>query len=480
MSLSQSASKSEVKAAPIIISLLIGGFIGIFSEMSLNVALSSLIKELHVSTDVIQWLTTGYMLIISILIPVSALLIQTFTTRILFIASITFFTVGTLVAGLAGNFAILLSGRCVQAIGTGLLIPLMFNTILTITPPEKRGARMGIIGLVMMFSPAIAPTLAGLILNNLNWHWLFWVLVPFLILALIFGSFNMKNVTPITKTKIDWLSILLSTIGFGGIVYGFSASGQGSGAWGNPNTFLPLAIGIVGVALFIWRQLVIAQPILNLQPFKYPMFTVGLILLLVSMMTIFSFIFLMPMYLQNGLALSSFAAGLILLPSGLLNGVMSPVTGRLFDQFGPRWLVISGFVIAGIFIWLLTGLTTTTSPGLVILLNCCLMIGMSMVIMPAQTNGLNQLPRQLYPHGSAIMNTLQQLAGAVATALCASILSSGSRTYLESPSAGSNQSLKVAAVAFTHGIHNGFIFTFVLTLIGFFVSLFIKKAVHTS
>lgn len=252
---------------------------------------------------------------------------------------------------------------------------------------------------------AIGPTFSGLVLEHLNWHWIFWISLPFLVLALVFGIAYMQNVSETTKPKIDVLSIILSTIGFGGIVFGFSNAGEGSGGWSSPTVIVSLIVGVVGLILFSIRQLTMKQPMMNLRAFKYPMFILGVIMVFICMMVILSSMLLLPMYLQGGLVLTAFASGLVLLPGGILNGFMSPVTGRLFDKYGPKWLVIPGFVIVTVVLWFFSNVTTASTAVLIIILHTCLMIGISMIMMPAQTNGLNQLPREFYPDGTAIMNT---------------------------------------------------------------------------
>ncbi|MXO81142.1 DHA2 family efflux MFS transporter permease subunit, partial [Paenibacillus sp. OT2-17] len=345
---SQTSSPSEpktFKVLPIMIALLLSGFIGMFSETALNIALNDLMQILHITTATAQWLTTAYLLTLGILVPVSGLLIQTFTTRQLFVTSLLFSIAGCLVAALSPTFSVLLIARILQAIGTALLLPLMFNTILIIFPAEKRGAAMGIIGLVIMFAPAVGPTIAGLVLQNLSWHWIFWISLPFLVLSLICGILFMQNVSKTTKPKIDLLSILLSSIGFGGVVFGFSKSGEGGEGWASPMVLLPVIVGLVSLILFSVRQLKMKQPMLNLRVFKYPMFVIGVIMVFLCMMTILSTMLILPLFLQKGLALSALTAGLVLLPGGIINGLLSPIMGSLFDKFDPKWLVIPGLVI---------------------------------------------------------------------------------------------------------------------------------------
>ncbi|MGK8685512.1 DHA2 family efflux MFS transporter permease subunit [Bacillus cereus] len=468
----KTAENSNIRALPIITSFLIAGFIGLFSETALNMALKDLITGFGILETTAQWLTTGYLLTLGILVPISGLILQWFTTRQLFIASLVFSIIGTLIGAIAPTFSVLMIARIVQAVGTALLLPLMFNTILVIIPPHKRGRAMGIIGLVIMFAPAVGPTVSGLILKTLTWHWIFWISLPLLIIALVFGTFFMQNVTKLTKPRIDIFSIILSTIGFGGIVFGFSSAGE-SGGWGSSHVILSLVIGVVGLIAFSLRQMKMDEPMLDLKAFKYPMFVIGLLLILVCMMVLLCTMMILPLYLQTSLALSTFAAGLMLLPGGIINGILSPVMGGLFDRFGPKWLVIPGLVIVACALYGFSTLTLETSTGFIVALHIALMVGISMIMMPAQTNGLNQLPPELYPHGTAIMNTLQQVAGAIGTAVGISILSSGSRSFLQTVSDKENPLNQV--LAFTNGVQNTFIFAIIVVIVGLIISFFIKR-----
>lgn len=462
----------EIRTVPILISFLIAGFVGLFGETALNMALSDLIHIFAVTPSTIQWLTTGFLLTLGILVPVSGFLLQWFTTRQLFVVALLFSIVGTFVAAIAPSFGVLLLARCIQAMGTALLLPLMFNTILVIIPPSRRGATMGLIGLVIMFAPAVGPTLSGLIIQSLSWHWIFWISLPFFILALVYGMVYMQNVTTPTRPKIDLLSVLLSTIGFGGIVFGFSSAGE-EGGWGNPVVLTALVIGGIGLFLFVLRQLKMEQPMLNMRAFTYPMFVIGLLLVFVGFMVILSSVILLPLYLQNSLLLTTFAAGLILLPGGLINGLLSPLMGRLFDKYGPKWLVIPGLVVAVITMFFFRGLSTETPIWMIVALHIALMVGIAMVMMPGQTNGLNQLPPELYPDGTAIMNTLQQVAGAIGTAVAISIMAAGQNHYLSAVADPQNPVHK--PFAYAAGVQEAFMFGLAAAIFGLIISLFIKR-----
>ncbi|KPN97263.1 DHA2 family efflux MFS transporter permease subunit [Lysinibacillus sp. ZYM-1] len=461
-----------VKTTPILISFLIAGFIGLFSETALNMALGDLIQIFSISSTMVQWLTTGYLLTLGILVPVSGLLLQWFSTRQIFIVSLVFSIIGTLVAALAPSFEVLMFSRVIQAIGTGLLLPLMFNTILLIFPINKRGATMGLIGLVIMFAPAVGPSISGLILEKLTWNWIFWVCLPFLILALVSGIVYMQNVSIITKPKIDILSIILSSIGFGGIVYGFSSAGENG--WGSTIVITMIIIGLAALTLFSLRQFKMDKPMLDLRVLKYPMFTLGLLAVFICFTIIMSTMILLPLYLQTGLALTAFTAGLVLLPGGVLNGLMSPITGRIFDKFGPRGLVIPGFAIMFTMSWIMSNVTIETPVSMVIVMHSILFIGVSMVLMPAQTNGLNQLPKNLYPDGTALMNTLQQMSGAIGTAVAITIMSASQKRFMNNMTDLSDPSSIRASL--TAGVQDSFIFTLIIAMVGLIISFFIKSS----
>ncbi|WP_431027830.1 DHA2 family efflux MFS transporter permease subunit [Lysinibacillus sp. LZ02] len=446
----------------IISAFLIAAFIGLFNETALNMAFVQLGKDFGEETSTIQWLTTGYLLTLGILVPVSAFLMQRFTTRQLFAASLMFSISGTIISAIAPVFAVLLIGRIVQAIGAAIILPLMMNVILLVYPINKRGAAMGKIGLVIIFAPAIGPTIAGVVLDRLTWHWIFWIALPFLVLALLVGLRFVRNVSEVQPGKLDVWSFILSTIGFGGVVYGFSISGE-LGTFLMPEVMISIGVGVVALILFGIRQLKMERPMLNLRVFKYPMYVIALIILMICMMAILSTMIILPIYLQNVLLLAPVFAGLVLLPGGIINAFMSVVAGNLFDKFGPTKMVPSGLVIVMISLFFLRGIDATTSPFFIVALHIAMFIGISLVMMPAQTNGLNELPRELYPDGTAIMNTLQQVSGAIGTAVAVTILS-----ITASGAADPVQGM-------SDGLQNSITFGLVIAVIALILSFFIKN-----
>ncbi|MEH7009557.1 MDR family MFS transporter [Neobacillus niacini] len=460
----------------LVLIMILGVFVAILNETLLNVALSKIMDDIGIAPSTAQWLSTGYLLVIGVLIPVTAFLIQRFTTRTLFLAAMGLFTVGTFVAAIAPGFTVLLTGRMLQAAGTGLLFPLLTNVVFAMVPIEKRGSAMGTIGIVITFAPAIGPTLSGIVVEHYSWRVLFYGVLPIALLVMIIAYFRLKNVTETTNPKIDPLSLLLSTIGFGGIVYGFSSSGEGHGGWSSNEVIISIAIGVASLVLFTWRQLTIAQPLLDLRTFKYKIFRLSTLIMMIIMMAMFSAMMLLPIFLQNALGYSPLEAGLVMLPGGIVMGIMSPITGRLFDKFGAKLLALVGLGLVANTLLQFAFITLSTSYSMIMIYNTLLMLGISMVMMPVMTNALNVLPPHLYPHGTAIISTLQQVAGAVGTALLVSIMTSTSSRYMENK-LPTNDGSELQNLAMIAGMKNSFLLAFGLVAIAWIASFFIKRAV---
>lgn len=459
----------------LVLIMILGVFVAILNETLLNVALSKIMDDIGIAPSTAQWLSTGYLLVIGVLIPVTAFLIQRFTTRTLFLAAMGLFTVGTFVAAMAPGFTVLLTGRILQAAGTGLLFPLLTNVVFAMVPIEKRGSAMGTIGIVITFAPAIGPTLSGIVVEHFSWRVLFYGVLPIALLVMLFAYFRLKNVTETTNPKIDPLSLLLSTIGFGGIVYGFSSSGEGHGGWASNEVIISIAMGVASLVLFTWRQLTIAQPLLDLRTFKYNIFRMSTVIMMIVMMAMFSAMMLLPIFLQNALGYSPLEAGLVMLPGGIVMGIMSPITGRLFDKFGAKLLALVGLGLVANTLLQFAFITLSTSYSKIMIFNTLLMLGISMVMMPVMTNALNVLPPHLYPHGTAIISTLQQVAGAVGTALLVSIMTSTSSRYMEN-TLTTNDGAALQNLAMIAGMKNSFLLAFGLVSIAWIASFFIKRS----
>ena len=468
------ADNPNVKVLPIMLTLIIGAFFAILNETLLNIALVTLMDQFSISLTAVQWMATGFMLVMAIVIPISALLLQWFTTRQLFLGTMAVFTLGTIICASAPAFSILLVGRLIQAVGTGLLMPIIFNVFLLIYPPERRGKVMGMIGLVIMFAPAIGPTLSGVIVEYLGWRYLFIIVIPFALFSIAFAYKYLVNVSEVTKPKIDFISLLFSTIGFGSIVYGFSSVGESKDGFASPIVWLFIGMGVIGIALFVWRQLKLDEPIMNMRVFRYPMFSHAVVMFLIIIMAMFASEIILPIYMQGPLALTAATAGLVLLPGSILNGIMSPFMGALFDKFGPRVLMIPATLVLSGTMFMMSQLTVDTPVWVVVVSYILIMLSVSAIMMPAETNGLNQLPKRLYPHGTAVMSTLQPVAGAIGVSVFISIMNSRQLHFLQKSSTPTDPA--TMNLALVSGVELVYFIAFAMSIVAVVLSFVVYRA----
>ncbi|WP_195908968.1 MDR family MFS transporter [Microlunatus sp. Gsoil 973] len=407
--------------------LLIAAFVVIFNETVMSVALPRLMADLDISASTGQWLTTAFMLTMAVLIPTTGFVLQRLTTRTVFIMAMGLFSTGTLLAGLAPGFPVLLLARIVQASGTSVMIPLLMTTVLNLVPPQRRGSFMGTVSIVIAVAPAIGPTISGLILQYLSWRFMFFIVLPIALTALVIGALRLVNVGEEDNHPIDLVSVALTIPAFGLFVYGLNQFGQ-AGAGKVPVTGIAsLLIGIVFLAIFSTRQLRLQRagnPLLDLRVFSFTAFRQSLVITLLAMVSLFGMILVLPLYLQQVRGLDTLTTGLVLLPGGVVMAILSPITGRLYDRYGPRGLMLSGTGLLAVMLSTMI-FTTTHSPVWLLAAQYAVMIGagMGLLMTPAMTNGLNPLPPHLYSHGSATLMTLQQVAGAAGTALLIALLS---------------------------------------------------------
>lgn len=419
-------AKYNVKA--IMFVLLLGSFLALFNETILNVALPKLMVEMNISAVTSQWLTTGYVLVVGILVPVTAFLINTFTTKQLYVSAMGLFLLGTILAAASSSFTTLLISRLIQGSGTGMLIPIMMNSALVITPHEKHGSTMGLCISIMTLGPALGPTVSGLLLQSFSWHALFILIIPFIVICIAGGLVFLKNTSEITKPKIDYLSIILSTIGFAAIIYSVSSAGSSSFT----ETLILFAIGLIALFAYGKRQLTLEQPILEIRTLKKAKFSIGIILVILIQMFQFSINMLLPMLLQDGLKTSSFVSALSLLPAILLGCILTPFVGKIFDKIGGRILIPSGLAIMSLFTFIMSRTTPSFSVAIMALLYCFIMVGLSMSMSTSQTMALSQLNPKNRADGVAIVNTAMQIAGALGSALFVGIMTVYQNKYLES------------------------------------------------
>ncbi|MFP7334033.1 MDR family MFS transporter [Shouchella clausii] len=456
---STQTEESTFNKKPLVAVMLVGAFIAILNQTLLTTALPHLMVDLQINENKAQWVTTIFMLVNGIMIPISAFLIEKFRTRFLFLTAMSLFGIGTLICALAPSFAVLMGGRVIQAAGAGIMMPLMQTVFLLIFPVERRGAAMGMVGLVISFAPAIGPTLSGWLVEMFPWTILFWILIPVVVVDIIAAIFVIRNVTELRSPKLDLLSIILSTLGFGGLLFGFSNAGLAS--WTSPLVFVPLAIGICTLVMFIKRQLSLEHPILEFRVFKYPLFTLTTGIGMLVFVSLVGPATILPLFIQNMQGHSALETGLTILPGAVLMGLMSPITGRIFDRIGARSLSIIGIALLVVTSLLYTNLSESTSLVYLTVVYAFRMLGLSLVMMPVTTAGLNVLPRELIPHGTAMNNTMRQVTGSIGTAILVTIMTASASLHTNE--------------AMIQGVNNAFIVATVLSFISLLLSFFIKK-----
>ncbi|NRF93518.1 DHA2 family efflux MFS transporter permease subunit [Paenibacillus frigoriresistens] len=408
--------------------LLLGAFISILNQTLINIALPHLMTDFNISATTAQWLSTAYMLVNGVLIPVTAFLIATYGTRKLFNIAMGFFTIGSIVCAITPNFSILLIGRILQAVGAGILMPLVMSVFLTVFPPEKRGTAMGTMGIAMIFAPAVGPTLAGWIVEHYTWRILFIMMIPLGVIDIVLASRWLKNVVKLTFPKFDAWGAVTSTLGFGGLLYGFSDAG--TKGWSSLTVVGFMIIGAIFIAIFIWRELTVDQPLLEMRVFKYNIFTLTTIIGASINLTMFGGMILLPIYLQNIRGFTPLQSGLLMLPGALLMGVMSPISGALFDRIGARPLAVIGLIITAFTTWEFSKLTSDSTYNHILLMYTARMFGMSFMMMTVQTAGLNQIPLRLASHATAMSNTTRQIAGSIGTALLVTVMTTRTTMHM--------------------------------------------------
>ena len=447
-----------------IVLLLAGTFITVLNQTVVAPALPSIMNDMSINAATGQWLTTGFTLVNAIMIPVTAFLIDRFPIRNLFLFSMSVFALGSLCAAWGPNFSVLFAGRIVQAVGAGVLMPMVMTVLMLTFPIEKRGFAMGLFGIVMACGPAVGPTAAGIVIDMADWHIMFYVVTAAAAAVAIITPFTMDRVEPKNpEAKIDIPSVILSTIGFGSLLYSFSAIGNsGFGL----EFFISFAVGAVVVALFFRRQLKMTQPMLRVRVLKNRTFLIGTIIGMVVQAALLSVGILLPIYLQSLLGYSATESGLVILPGALLMGIMGPIAGRWFDRHGPRVLAITGTLLLTVGTIMLALLGPEVSLVYVAVVMAIRLFGMSLINMTLTTWAMNALSDDLINHGTSVNNTFRQVAGSLGTAILTSVFAMVSVALI--PSEG-------PMLAGVHGVDVAFGVSAVLCFVGFVLVLVFVK-----
>ncbi|MDQ4006933.1 MAG: multidrug efflux MFS transporter [Actinomycetota bacterium] len=432
--------------------LTVATFVVILNETIMINAIPLLMGELDVSARSAQWLSAGFMLTMAVVIPVTGWFLQRVTTRAAFATAMSLFCTGTLLAGLAPAFGVLLTARVIQAAGTAVMLPLLMTTLLTVVPLSKRGRVMGNVTLTISVAPALGPALSGVILQFLPWRWLFFLVLPVAAALAVGGLRIVRNVNEPQPGTLDLPSVLLTAVGFGGLVYGLSQFGTDA-AQGAVSPWLLVGVGAVGLVVFVARQLRLqrtATPLLDLRTLTHGGYVNALAIMALGFMALMGAMILLPLYLQQVRGLSTLATGMLLMPGGLAMGLLGPPVGRMYDRYGARPLVVPGSVGLVVALALMALAAASGAAWLFLPLHVLLSVSLACVFTPVFTAGLAFLPPSLYSHGSAMLGTLQQVAAAAGTALVVTIMATRAAQLAEQgaePDAAMGGGVQVALAA---------------------------------
>lgn len=442
-------------------------FLATFNETFLNVAFTPIMQDFGVDVNTVQWLTTGYLLVAAVFVPVSNFLYRRFPTRPLFVAVVAVMVIGSVVGAFAPTFEVLLVARLLQAIGTGLLTPIGMNITLAVSPREKLGLNMGIMAAMTTLGPSLGIVLSGVLLTIAPWTTLMWVFGALTLAVLLAGAIVLRNVADLGRPTFDVLSFILVAVGLVGVLYGVTAAFGGS----------PLFAGISGVVgllslwAFVKRQRRIEHPLLDLRPFSSAPFVLGVLMTMLGLVFVFAMNVVIPLFLQGALDMTPLGASFTLAPGILLTVVMGPIAGRLFDKHGGRWSIPLGFLIMAIFVTLVGVAAGHTSIWIFGILYVPAVLATAFVIGPAQTFALSNLDRETSPHGVTVVATSFQIAGCIGTSLAAGIYGA-----LAAANIGSGRSESDSLLT---GFHGAVGLVVVVSLIGILLAFFAYRSARS-
>lgn len=410
--------------------LLAGATLVVLNQTLLSPAFPSIMADLQVDATTVQWLTSAYSLVEAIVIPLSAYLVGRFPTRKLFIAGVSVFAIGSLLAAFAPFFGVLLLGRIFQAASTGVVMPMVFTVILLVFPREKRGSAMGIVSLVIGFAPAVGPSVSGLLVESIGWRSLFVLVAILAVVIVIAATIFLKSYGEFEPTSFDKPSVALCSLGLLGLLYGLATITSSS------NIAVPVALIVVGailLVLFVRRQLSLEVPLLKVDVLKSHRYAIVVALVALLQAALVGTGVLLPIYLQNLLGISALETGLIMLPGAVLGAIMGFFAGRLFDRFGARRVAIPGALVSAIGGCGLVGFQLDSPIPYIIVIYTCLGVGMQALVTPLNTWGINSLDNRVIQHANALQNTLNQVGASLGTAILVSLSATSTFLFPEMP-----------------------------------------------
>ncbi|MFP7334260.1 DHA2 family efflux MFS transporter permease subunit [Shouchella clausii] len=431
-----------------VITVLAASFLFLFNQFLLITAFPTIMDEFSINATQVQWLTTSFLLMATMLIPTMGYLMSRFSARALTMTALACFVIGTVLSAIAPSFVLLVSARVVQAIGAGMMLPLVQTILLHVYPAEKRGYAMGLMALVINVAPAIGPPISGYIVDWLGWRSLFWLVLPLAVAIFVLAAVFMENVTEQKSVKFDLLSLFLTVVGFSGVIFGLS--NISIAGFSSAIVLVPLSAGFFAIAMFIWRQLCLDSPMLELRLFKHSWFVHGVILSFVISILLLSTETLLPLFIQDVQGRSAFSSGMILLPGTVLLALTSFASGKLFDSFGGRALGLSGYGILVLVFTIFMFMGDQTGIPLLVVCFCAFMVGIGFTMTPATAIAMNALKQAELAHGTAIANTIRQFGAALGLTVLTTLVSVNANRndidYVEGTLAGLKLAFGVMAI----------------------------------
>lgn len=457
--MNRQATADKGSSRVLLLMLLGCSFTASFGQNMMSVALPEVADRFAITLSMANWLVVGYMVIAATTITLAAFLLKRFGLRRVFFVGIGSFVSGSAVALLAPDFFTLLGGRLLQAVGTGLFYPTVTGAIMSTTPRAHLGTSLALNSAVIAVGLAIAPLVSGFALTYFGLHSLFVVPLAVSVVLLVVGFFVLHDIANRTHATVDVFSVALSLVGLGSLMYGLSEITHDLAP-----SLVALSVGVVVLALFVWRQLVLPDPLLNVRSLGHPRFTLALVLVMVGMMTSLSLSVLLPLYYEGSEGRTAFLAGLLLLGPVLVNAALSFAGGKLLDRWGiwPLVPLGSALVLVGLVAVFFSSEHLITV--LVVVGSAFAYAGLGLVVAPAKTTALSQLPPELYAHGAAINSTFVQIASALGPSLFVGVLSSD---VLRATAAGLSKS-EAYARGFSHTLE----IALGITVVGLVVSIF--------
>jgi len=482
------------------VGVILGVFMAVLDSSVVNVAIPKMMAVYATDQNTIEWVITAYSLTVGMFTPISGYLGDRFGAKRMYVFALVIFVVGSGLCGAAWSASSLIVFRVIQALGGALLMPISMTILFTLSKPEKRGLIMGIWGIAIMFAPAFGPTLSGYIVQNLNFRLIFYINVPIGIINIAMARAYIPELKPKEAGKFDLPGFVTCVIGFFCLLYGLSDAP--TSGWASIKIISLFAAATIFLSLFVVLELTSENPMVDLRLLKIRAFLASNIAVSVMMIAMMGALFLLPVFLQNGLGFSPMQTGLLTMPGALVTAALMPISGALFDKFGARPLAIVGFAIMLIGSLLLVNLNFNWTYTAIMVVYVIRSAGMGLTMMPLRTAGMNAVPLPLVNRASALQNTLSNVAGSVGVAILGTAMTTHSNlsfvTYMQGVSVQSLQ--KVSAyglhpsvygvtksgdmsqlmsvleqLAFQNGIREALIIAVIVTVIAFIASLFIGK-----